>query len=504
MQRLLTHRTRWALPLLVATLALLLAFGAWAQDAASDVEDEVDEEVQTIRRTVEEAADAARQAIESIPDPAQLLTQASDEALNQGTPTREEMFVYSLSPWLGKTFGGTFAPKQVQTLYLMEGAPSIVNAQRTEVYYWPITSEYMANWFEMREEVPGTLRIEQNGVEIATLERTDYAYYYPEGYNGPQLLKLGEEAVATYEDYQNRINAYYDSLSRYYEEQREWQRTMDVILREVRETGQPKDPSEIPQPPVQPEPPRDFAYQPRQAFAVDLPEGRYTLSLIDEAGNVVPESRRTLEVFAARRTGVGYTVLPEHKWTRRFESNDDSDVFYLDGTRVFYIVPHHAREFNTYKFIKMTNLHKPLEGEGTRSAWNWVQFDSVDPSAKLQVLKDGQVIQEISYQPFYVKQTPGYALGYEVILFDPENDPLMQGRSPTFEAYRVVLSGDSEYQLRFVDADGNPLPGSTRWVRAVKRSGTPLYAISLIPFGVGLIVFGWRWTKRSKGGGEEA
>src|SRR5690606_31667226 len=230
----------------------------------------------------------------------------------------------------------------------------------------------MANWFESRDEVPGKLQIEQNGQVVATLEREMYSYYYPSGYGGMQTLLLGEEAVRTYEDYQRRINSYYDSVSKYYEAQRAWQSTMDRILAEVRETGQPKSPDEIPEPPRQPQAPQDFAYQPRQAFAVNLPAGRYTVKVIGEDGNVVENSERTLEVYDARRVGVGFGVIPEHKWTRRFQSNDPADTFYLDGTRVFYILPFNAREFNYYQYTKMTNLHKPLEAEGTRSAWRWV------------------------------------------------------------------------------------------------------------------------------------
>ncbi len=481
--------------IVVTLLTLVLSLGAAAQESRETTDEDAQRE--EVRRSVEEAAGAARQAIEAVPDPAQAATQASEEQLSQGTPVREEMFVYSLSPWTGSAFGGTFAPKNVDTIFLMEGSHSIVNAQRTEVYYWPITSEYMANWFEMREEVPGRLQIEQNGQVIETLERVDYGYYYPQGYGGPQLLNLGEEAVRAYDDYQSRIDAYYDSLTRYYDDQRQWQQTMDRILREVRDTGQPKDPDEIPQPPTQPQPPQDFAYQPRQAFAVNLPAGRYTVKVIGEDGNVVPDSERTLEVFKPRRTGVGLGVIPEHKWTRRFQSNDASDVFYLDGTRVFYILPYNAQEFNLFKYAKMTNLHKPLEGAGTRSAWTWVQFDPV-ADATLQVLKDGQVVQEIRQQPYYVKQSTGYALGYEIVRFDPENDPTHEGRAPTFEGYRVVMQDDADYELRFVDANGNVLAGSTRSVRALEQPGGSLFGISLIPLGVGAIIFGWRRSKRRK------
>ena len=443
-------------PLLLVVLALFTAVTALAQD-----ETPADDEVAEIQTAVEEARSAARQALESLPDLTQMATQASQESLGQGQPTLEEQVVYSVSPWTGREYAGTFAPRQVDTIYLMADEYSLVNVQRTHVYFWPITGEYMADWFGLREEVPGTLEILKDGQVVGALERTQYSYYFPSGIGREQRLYLGEDAVNVYQDYQSRLDAYYDAVSAYYEAQREWQRQMDIILQEVRETGQYKDPSEIPEPPTQPTPPGDFAYSPRTAFAIKLPEGRYEMRLRGPDGNVVQGTTKKLEVFNARRHGVGYSVIPEHKWTRSFQSNDPSDIFYLDGKRVFYIMPHYAREYNFYQYVKMANLHKPLEGEGTRSAWTWAHFQPIS-GAKLQVLQEGAVIQEIDLKPYYVRQTPGYALGYTIVEFDPESDPLLQGRSPTFEAYRVELEGGNSYELRFIDEQGNILLGGAR------------------------------------------
>lgn len=477
---------------------------AAAEAATEDGEDERSEEAQdaqaaAIQSAVESARSAARQALESIPDPSQIVTQASSESISQGQPTLEEQVVYSVSPWTGKQYAGTFAPRQVDTFYLIADEYSIVNVQKTMVYFWPITGEYMADWFGLREEVPGRLEILKDGRVVETLERTQYSYYYPSGLANEQKLYIGEEAVRVYEDYQARLDAYYDAVSAYYNAQREWQRQMDEILREVQATGQYKDPSEIPEPPVQPTPPTDFAYSPRTAFIVKLPVGRYQVRLRGENGEIVEGTAKTLEVFDARRRGIGYNVIPEHKWTRSFQSNDPSEIFYLDGRRVFYVMPHYAREYNRYQYIKMSNLHKPLEGEGTRGAWSWAQFEPVS-GAKLQVLQGGEVIREIDLKPYYVRQTAGYALGYNIVEFDPEADPTLRGRSPTFEAYRVELEGGSSYQLRFVDEHGNVLIGGVREVRPVKPVTWNVYAIPFLPFVVGLVVFGWRRTKAAKKG----
>lgn len=476
------------------SLALIAALGAAAFAQSSGADSDVSE----ARQALEEAASAVREQLSSIPDPAQLATQASEEALSQGTPRKERQLVYSISANTGQRYEGGFAPQQANTIYLQAHSPAIVNVQRTDVYYWPITREYMADWFGFQEDVEGRLEIVQGGRVVQTLERTDYAYVYPQGYDGPQELRLGEEAIAAYEDYQSRLDAYFDAVSAYYDAYTEWNAVMTQILREVQETGVYKDPSEIPDPPRQPVPPADFAWQPRKAFILDLPPGRYTVRMKDGEGNVVPGSEKRLDVFTARRAGTAMIVRPEDKWTRPFQSSDPSDVFYLDGRRVFYITPHVAQEFNLYKWVKMYRLNVPLEGEGMTSVWSWVPFDPIT-EATLQVLRNGEVVEEVELAGYYVQQTAGSALGYQVVRADEI------GRDPHFQAFRVVLeSSDGSYQIRLVDREGNVIPGSEREVRSVRQPGSVAYVIPLLPVGVGVGVFAWRRSKAKVSKGVEA
>src|SRR5690606_29024145 len=135
-----------------------------------------------IKEADEELRSQTIELLESTPDLTQLATQASQEQIGQGQPVMEEQFVYSVSPWTGQEYAGTFAARQARTVYLMADFTSIVNSQRTKVYYWPITGEYMADWFDMREDVPGTLEILQNGKVVQSFEKTLYSYYFPAGY----------------------------------------------------------------------------------------------------------------------------------------------------------------------------------------------------------------------------------------------------------------------------------------------------------------------------------
>ena len=155
-------------------------------------------------------------------------------------PQREKQVVYGITPWTGKEFGGTFAPKGIDTIYLLANCNNVLNTLETEVYFWPITNEYMANWFEAREEVPGRLQILQDGKEIMVLERQPYNHYYPEGfYSGFSELLIGEEAEKKLQEYRDAIDSYWQAVSEYRKAYAEYEQRMSEILREVTETARP-------------------------------------------------------------------------------------------------------------------------------------------------------------------------------------------------------------------------------------------------------------------------
>lgn len=421
------------------------------------------------------------------------------QILSTGEPVKEVQLVYSLSPWDGREYGGTFAAKQADTMYLIADATNIINPLRTEIYYWPITREYMADWFGMREEVPGRLRIRQGDRVVATLDKELYVYSYPEGSMGRTELLIGEVGVAEYERYERLMNEFYDSMNQYYELDAAYRRDIEALLRRVQQTGEYVPEDEVPKAPRQPEAPQMYVMPPRASFIVNLPAGRYQVDVIDENGQQVPGSLKNLEVFAPRREGLGYAVVPEHMWTRAFQTNDPTEVLYLEGRRVFFLQPFEAEEYNQFQYRKMEKLHQPLYGEGARSSWMWIHTQEADPGLRLQILRDGEIVQELSRKPYWVRQTAGYSLGYNIVEFDPD-DPMMQGREPTFWGYRVELEAmGGGYTMQMVDANGNVIASSVREIRAIRNEPMwPLYVIPFIPFLVGLSVYARRRSLRTR------
>lgn len=408
--------------------------------------------------------------------------------------------VYAVAPWTGKEFGGTFVPAPVDTLYLLASERHILDVLETDVYYWPITQEYMADWMGYRRAVAGRLEVLQGYRVVATFQRTPYTFLYPEGYFGGKVeLKVGDEARQAYEGYQKLINDYYDRVDAYRKAEEAWQQRMARILEEARRTGKPADPASLPETPRPPEPPRLLVTQPAEGFVVDLPVGEYTVRLVDEAGKEVEGTRKRLVAFAPRRRGVGYQIMPESKWTMPVESGDPTDALYVSTEATFFLKSFEASEFNRHAYSRMLESAKPLAGSGQRSAWQWVLGQELQ-GVTLQVLQGDRVVATAEPRAYYVQQTPGYALGYRIVDFDPSK-PEFQGRQPSFTAFKVSLQvrPGALYELRLVDARGRVVPNSQRSVRAIRGEPTwPLYVWPGVPLVVGAIVGGWRRRMRPR------
>ena len=401
---------------------------------------------------------------------------------------REKQVVYGITPWTGKEYGGTFAPKGIDKIYLLADSNNVINTLETEVYFWPITNEYMANWFESREVVEGRLQILQDGKEIMVLERQPYNHYYPDGfYAGTSELLIGEEAEKKLQEYRDAIEGYWQAVSEYRQAYADYEQQMSEILKEVTETGKTYTEDELPKPPEQPTPPIWYATEVTEGFIVNLPVGEYVIRTIDDGGNVVEGTEKKLKVFDKRRSGIGYQIIPESKWTRPVQSDDATQILYMEGSRTMYLKAFYESEYNQHDFLKMTSLEQPLAGEGATSAYMWVHEKEVPSSIKVQVLQGGEVIKEAEYKPYYVKQTPGYALGYEIIEFDPEAEEFA-GRRPSFEAVKLEL-GPGSYEIRAVDSSGRVLDGSVRSIRSINVVPMwQLYLLSLLPLAAGVVV----------------
>jgi hypothetical protein len=421
--------------------------------------------------------------------------QETNEELDSGLPKKERQLVYAINPFVGWEYADAFAPQRTQTIYLIENIDNIITPRYTDVYYWPITGEYMADWSSYSQDVQAKLEIIKDGKVIDRLELDDYTFYYIGGVGGAQVLVTGEKAVEAYELWEELFNQYLqDSVNYNRVLLPEYDAEVNRITATYTKMGIPIPEDEVPIEPRAPQAPNYWSMPTNKGFAINLPAGGYQIRLVDDAGQVIPDSHKNLVVFAQRREGVGYIMRASDKWTLAFDSNDSSQAVYLNGNQIFYVEAYNSAEFNRYYYMRMGNPHRPLFGQGTEGSWFWVSLGTyyTDPY-RLQILLDGKVVQEVSYKPYYVRQIGGGTLGYTIIDYDPTNPDLVY-RDPSFYGYKVNLQSDKgSYSMRLVDSDGNVMPGSERVIRLVRDDRVwLLYVIPFLPLVCGLGLFLYR------------
>lgn len=400
-------------------------------------------------------------------------------------PDRQREFVYGLNVFTGQEYLGTFLPPTEDTLYLLADITNIVSPRETLVYFWPVTNELKADWDELNETVAGTLEIVQGGQVIQNLSLTSYVIQYPKGYQGGEVyIYTGEEAEAQYQKFDEARRAFRDEVAAYYEAIRNYRADIEDALLEGTLTEEP-DP-----PPEQPEPFVFLSTNLHDGFPIKLPAGNYSIRLRGEAGQIVPESERDLVVFSSHRTGVGYTVVPQDKWTTPEQSDDPSQILYARSGTIIYLQPFNEKEYNDLYFAR---LEAPQSTSGSSDRYRWVHLQAKD-ARYLEIMHGSQVVDRVEAKPYLVKQLPRTSLGYEVIEQASAEDERSRTRTPDFEGYEVrVEPGQPSFRVRLVDTNGNVIAGSEREIRLVNSQySSSLLLLPVLPLIVGTVLIVWR------------
>jgi hypothetical protein len=398
------------------------------------------------------------------------------------TPDREEAFVWATTVFSGVKYESTFYPPEADTLYLLAGHDHVIAPRQTLIYYWPITNRILADWLAKNDVVEGQLVIQNSRGDTQTLDITDYVIQFNS--DAPDLtlaLYAGEKAHTQYAQFDEARREFANALHANYQLQLEYQNALTAAAQAATKGETVETPEEPPQLP----PFNWYSTDIKRAFVVNLPAGDYEIYLRLPDGREQPSSRKKLRVFAPRRQGVGYTIVPQAKWTVPEESNDPQNVIYALPDVTLYLQPFQEFEANQLEYARFIDA----QTEGVRGdRFTWVHTYPYS-DARLQLLKDGKVIEEVPQQDYFVRQLPGASLGYEVELYDPESD-----RSPSFSGYAIhVNEGLSRYQVRLVDENGQPVPGSVREIRLLSQPDQRiLLGLSMLPLLMGLGVVFWR------------
>ena len=198
------------------------------------------------------------------------------------------------------------------------------------------------------------------------------------------------------------------------------------------------------------------------------------MQLRDAEGVVVPGSERTLVAFSPRREGIAYNVIAASKYTVPDTSTDPNDTIFVSGDQPLYIQPALEKEYDNYYAAKLMNSQDNT-AQDRRGVWAWLPSGAF-VGDELTVSLNNAAPQTIQKQTWYVKQTQGAALGYDILPYDAS----VVGQTTTFDAFAII----PESGVIKIAAPGQT--GSAREIRVVHTaSSNMLLAVALLPLAGG-------------------
>jgi len=390
-------------------------------------------------------------------------------------PARRRELVYSLIVSDGGAYNTTFAPASAEVIYVFAESDVALAPSTTEVYFWPLTSDWRADFGALNEPTDGMLEVARDGAIVAQLPLVDVILQIDpmRGWEGGRLF-VGPDAVEARRAFEQERQGYLDRL-------REYGVVAEAHIRqadEARRLAPPGQAVAIPPAPQPPAPMSLYSGEIARSFHVRLSAGEYNIRVRAANGATIVGSERRLVAIAPRRYGVVYEVVPQEKWTMPERADDPANVLYVLPGGVVYLRPFGAHELNEREHARLRN---PQELSGSANRWTWVR---TAPATTLPLRVDAGLVEQGS---FSVRQLPGAALGYTIV---PHAGP----EAPDLVAFRVDAPGArGGRSIAVTDSGVLELPGSRRELRAVAPIADWQLALPvLVPIGVGATVALWR------------
>lgn len=378
-----------------------------------------------------------------------LLAFAFLEPAQAQIPEAEEAMVYGINATTPGEVFGTFSPPQVEEIYILAGRVSILSPRRTRVFFWPITKKYRAAWSQLNQELDGSLEIMRGGRVVKTISSEPYTVHFQAAGSTVGQLYVGEEAVAAEAGLSERREAYRKAMQAY-------------AQADTERSAQPEQADEPEAPPVVDQ----FTVGLHEGFPVALESGAYQIRLRRPDGQIAPGSERTLRVFEARRSAMGYEVIPEERWTMPEQVNAKSDAILAKADSVIYLRPRRASEYPALAYERLKDTQ--YKGDASGADWIWMTEEPGEriSSATLEIVRGDVITTRIDRGSFFVSQAYDQELGYRILPFDPatpETTPRVD-----FEAYRLELPpGPDSFVVRLSQANGRNYADSAREVRVL-------------------------------------
>ena len=313
-------------------------------------------------------------------------------------PRVERQIVFGVSPFDGRRFLSSFLPEFQKEMLLTANTDNPVMVLLSDVYYWPITAEYRADYQGVHIPLEGRLLIFRGRELYREFEQVEYIYVYPQGPAGETThLLMGEEMIHFIEDI-------FESFD---------ERVANPNIRWATFQG------------------------PFRGFVVNLSEGRYRMVFSVENEGQVFNMEKSLRVFSPIGRGAAYQIIPEEKWTVSSNSETSQQRIYLRPQSVIYLKIFPSILYSRADYERMAAPHRPSSGLGLENASLWIHEEIAleERGHNYLMIEAAGLSTKLRAQEFIVRQTDGTALGYNILAYDPE---LFPNTRPTFTAYRLT------------------------------------------------------------------
>ena len=399
---------------------------------------------------------------------------------------RQKEFVYGIAFYDGYLYGNSMVPPTIDVMYMQANVDNIIAPRNTLIYYWPLTNRYLADWAAMNELVSGELEILDGNELIASVELQKYLIQFDSTDPTETLnLHVGEDAETAYSYFKELQAQYQQDIRAYHEAQQEYRDKVGELLNsDAAKEGTLTD-EDFPEPP-QPVPPMTLSSQTiAEGFVISLPEGNYRIRMRLPDGSIQPDSEKRLVIFKKIKDGASYNVVPEARWTKPEQSKIEDSAIYTTHRATIYLAPFHQGLYNEYHYRHMED---PQDLSSRRDRKVWVSFEQLE-NVDLELITEGGAVGVLSLEGYTVKQLPGSARGYEVVLLNPDTN-----ESPSFEGFKVAVGEEtSGYEVRLLDDQGDLVEGSMRSIRVLyTERAWIMYLLGVSPLVVGVVVLLYR------------
>jgi hypothetical protein len=339
---------------------------------------------------------------------------------------QEYDIIYAINFFDGVSYNSTIVPYSVPEIYIQADHVNVFVVRETVIYYWPLTSEFKADWASRNIALPGILCINDRNGNISRVEPQRYIIQYDmKDIPGTIGVYWETEADSRYSAFVSAQRSYSESIYAYSEALRLYDQTITKYLQ-----NPPEKPEIFP---ARPLPPADFTVISTDiniGFPVELPQGSYSIYFENPDGKVIPKTRKQLKVFTAREETKGFQVFEEGRWTVPSNFPDSKMYLFTVPGGCLYLQPFNYLHYRGSLYNLMMN---PQNRYNMSESSIWIPVSLIKEARALSIEE-----QNLILQGYKVTQLAGSKLGY---IINPLNfgDP-----DASFSAYKFTVAASSE------------------------------------------------------------